>query len=948
MFSNILGGAAGFPVADLGDTVSQSLRFRGEGNHLNRTQTAGNRRTFTYSIWFKKTNSGGDPDNSGAGYFELLGEAGSNASNRTGMRLEDDVMKTYNVSGGSTNFLYEGTAMLRDPSSWYHFVWRWDTTQSASADRLRFYINGVQQTLTETTSFGQNSDTFVNADTVTFSIGDLPGGGARDQINGYVADVYMVDGQSLDATSFGRYQEDGVWVPKNYTGTYGTNGFHLDFADSSDLGNDVSGNNNDFSATGFDTADVALYSTDLFTESGTASPDFDSTDKTFASGGEAVNVFDGNSSNEAGTIYSPNTGTWVIFRPATAIVAQTSVKVRTRFCESIYVNETDTGLNATASSGLPGTLVDLSSALSFPITITNIAVRGNSSGGNASEGRITDIEIDGTILEDNTDNDVDYNDTPTSNYATYNPLVNNDEPTFNQANLNGDSFNNGIAWATQELPNKHLYCEFIRTAGDRFAAGVWDAEDRFEKGAANDNDYAFGIVYSEFQGNNNIYNESTTASQTGLTAYTTDDVLGVEWRGDLATRQVNFYINGTQVGTSENVAAGGRYYFGVDRAGGSTGPSVQVNFGQMPFLAAPSGVTNTANGMQTNNLPEPTIKNGKEYFETKLYSGTNNSNSITGLEFSPDLIWIKVRDASDNHVLVDTIRGTDSVLFSNSPDQQASSSSRFTSFDSNGFTVDTSDTAWNNSSNDYVAWCWKAGGTAVSNTDGTITSSVSANTEAGFSIVSYTGTGNNATVGHGLNNPPEFAIVKNREGGQNWAVGSDAIDSWGTVLYLNNDQAKEPTGGSTYWNNLAPTNSILNIGSAANTNSSNDMIAYLWHSVEGYSKFGKYAGNDNADGVFVYLGFRPAMIILKSIGLGYDWFIWDTARDTSNPSATVLKPDLTQDEAAAGSPATEIDILSNGFKIRGANQVNQLTDHLYAAWAESPFGGENAPPATAR
>jgi hypothetical protein len=118
--------------------------------------------------------------------------------------------------------------------------------------------------------------------------------------------------------------------------------------------------------------------------------------------------------------------------------------------------------------------------------------------------------------------------------------------------------------------------------------------------------------------------------------------------------------------------------------------------------------------------------------------------------------------------------------------------------------------------------------------------------------------------------------------------------------------------------------------------------------VEGYSKFGKYDGNDNADGVFVYLGFRPAMIILKSINLGYDWFIWDTARDTSNPSTTVLKPDLTQDEAAAGSPTTEIDILSNGFKIRGANQVNQLTDHIYCAWAESPFGGQNQPPVTAR
>jgi hypothetical protein len=333
-------------------------------------------------------------------------------------------------------------------------------------------------------------------------------------------------------------------------------------------------------------------------------------------------------------------------------------------------------------------------------------------------------------------------------------------------------------------------------------------------------------------------------------------------------------------------------YIYARNASSASGTSefLHINFGQRPFVHQP-GALNNSNDLQTNNLPEPTIKNGKQHFDTVLYSGTNNSNAITGLEFSPDLIWIKVRDAADNHVLVDTIRGTDSVLFSNSTDTQASSFSRFTSFDSNGFTVDTSDTAWNNSTNDYVAWCWKAGGTAASNTNGTITSSVSANTDAGFSIVSYTGNQTpGATVGHGLSETPECIILKDRDTEVNWIVYHKGVDSTNPeqfFLHLNSDVLRQDLGD--VFNDQAVGSSVFTLGDSTQSNgSTKKYIAYCWHSVEGYSKFGKYDGNDNADGVFVYLGFRPAMIILKSINLGYDWFIWDTARDTSNPSFVEL------------------------------------------------------------
>ena len=241
-----------------------------------------------------------------------------------------------------------------------------------------------------------------------------------------------------------------------------------------------------------------------------------------------------------------------------------------------------------------------------------------------------------------------------------------------------------------------------------------------------------------------------------------------------------------------------------------------------------------------------------------------------------------------------------------------------------------------------------------SNFAGSIQSKVSSNTDAGFSIVSYTGTGANATVGHGLNSPPEYVIVKNRDGGQNWAVGSDAVDNWGTILYLNNDQAKEPTGGSTYWNSTAPTSSVINIGTGANTNNNSaNMIAYCFHSVEGYSKFGSYTGNangssPNADGPFVYLGFKPFFLMIKRFdsNFGGEWSMHDTTRSPNNPNRLVIAADLPNGEITQGG----IDFLSNGFKIRdGAGWTNQSNgNYVYMAFAEAPSMNLYGAQATAR
>ena len=273
-----------------------------------------------------------------------------------------------------------------------------------------------------------------------------------------------------------------------------------------------------------------------------------------------------------------------------------------------------------------------------------------------------------------------------------------------------------------------------------------------------------------------------------------------------------------------------------------------------------------------------------------------------------------------------------------------------TSFNSDGFTtgVPVSNEYNNGGGRTYVAWCWKAGGAAVSNGNGSITSSVSANTDAGFSIVSYTGTGSAATIGHGLSSPPEFILGRNRDTSTDWCVYHQHADTTAPETKNFAINATDAVGTADVWNNTAPTATVFSVKDAVQNNgNTNDIVAYCWHSVEGFSKFGSFTGNANADGPFVYLGFRPSLIIWKSTSGGTDWQMRDIERDGNvNPVNLTLYPNGSASEYSGGS--ADVDFLSNGFKMRtGDTNVNGGT-MLYMAWAEHPFGGENVPPATAR
>ena len=332
---------------------------------------------------------------------------------------------------------------------------------------------------------------------------------------------------------------------------------------------------------------------------------------------------------------------------------------------------------------------------------------------------------------------------------------------------------------------------------------------------------------------------------------------------------------------------------------------------------------------------------GKQ-FNAITYTGTGSTNAITGLGFQPDLIWIKRTNSSATYSngLVDSSRGRAKVLISNLTTSEYTSGSTqdVVSIDSDGFTLGTnSNISCNASSDTHVAWCWRAnGGTTSSNSDGTITTTLQVG--KGFSIGTYTGTGSNATVGHGLGAVPDFTIFRERSSSGNWVVTSQKnMSSNDHNLYLQLDNAQSD---GNYFQNTAMTSSVISIGTHADINgSSNTYVMYNWINVEGYQKFGTYTGNGNADGPFIYTGFRPRMFFVKLLDSAGDWWIQDTARSTFNPASKYIAWNRADGEATG----IDVDFLSNGFKIRtSSGDFNSNgAEILYGAWGDVPFKYNN-------
>ena len=346
-----------------------------------------------------------------------------------------------------------------------------------------------------------------------------------------------------------------------------------------------------------------------------------------------------------------------------------------------------------------------------------------------------------------------------------------------------------------------------------------------------------------------------------------------------------------------------------------------------------------------------TIDDPSEYFQTALYTGNATQRNITNdgnSDLQPDWVWIKCRSAVESNMLYDSTRGVTKDLRTDGTNAENTNAQGLQTFNSDGFQIGTLQNV-NYNSQTLVAWQWKAnGGTTASNTDGTITSTVQANLTAGFNIVTYTGTGSNATVGHGLGAVPDMVIVKRTSTTDNWGVQlANALGNT-NALRLNLTDAYGGSDGALWWNDTSPTSTTVSIGtrSEVNTNTST-YVMYCFKNIQGYSRIGKYIGNGSADGTFVYTGFKPAWVMAKRTDSANSWVVLDNKRNTSNAVTNYIQPNATDVEGTSG---LDIDFLSNGFKWRttsAAINANSGTN-IYMAFAERPFVTPTGTPTTAR
>ena len=906
-------------------TVGRSLRFNdGDSPWLQRTvSSSSNRRTFTISAWVKRSTLGsanifGQTDSSGSYMFYIVFDS-------------SDQLYILDYDYPSNNYHFVTNRRFKDTTAWYHIVLAVDTTQATNTNRSKLYVNGVQETSFGTAIyFDQNHDTYFNSTSpypiMRIGLNGWGYGGA----NCYLAEFNAIDGLQLTPSSFAETNAvTGQWIAKKYVGSYGTNGFRLKFADNSGttattLGKDSSGNGNNLTPNNF-----------------------------------SVSAGEGNDSVE---------------------------------------------------------------------------------------------------------------DTPTSNYPTWNPRYTYAQTGGTTANSNGNLKLN----TTTNTGGAGTYYPFgFTTFGAK--SGKWYAEFKCDTtyvavGVANTGQLDSDISSNPYGASANtsiIYtargyvrtNSSNTTSS--VPTYGSGDIIGVAL--DIDNNKIYFHKNGTYIDSGNPSTGSNGFAFGntpTGRSGdfvfscGSDGVNsigVFANLGQQAFsYSIPTGYKK----LNSANLPDPTIKKPNQYFDTLLYTGNGSSpRTISGLEFQPDFVWLKDRSASNWHRLQNSVVGANKLLYSNSTNQEATdeSNGHINAFTSDGFILDdASGNAVNGNNSNFVTWNWDAGetdsktytvtvvndggnkyrfdgfGTSAvtitlakggtytfnypsahplrfsttsdgthgggseytsgvstygnsititvasnaptlyyycsqhsgmggqvntyttlgsTNFDGSTQANVKVNQTSGFSIITWTGTGSNLTIGHGLGVKPSLHITKARSGssGCPWFVYFGILGA-NSNLRLNTESAvNSGSGQSDLYNDTEPTNSVITIGNSSCINENGGTyVTYAFAEVAGYSQFGSYKGNGSSNGTFVYLGFKPAFLIIRASSTSGKWIIVDNKRTPSNPVNKRLKAESNSSE---DSSYRIFSFLANGFKLEdqydGEWNGNGAT-FVYLAFAESPFKYANA------
>ena len=843
MFNNqIIAGSSGQGGGSFYETtIDQSLRLNGVDSNLARTHTAGDSQKFTWAGWVKFAN-----DN----IFSLF-ETFAGGTDFTQFTLQTSGTINFYHIAGAVDYGGDTTQRLRDPSAWYHIVFRVDTTQASAGDRVRIYVNGTQFETNPFTNYGsipQNTNTFINtarAHRMGYNQNVGGGGAPTTQANafgnGYLAEVHFCDGQSYAPTEFGE-TNNGIWVPITPSVTYGTNGFHLAFSDTSAIGDDTSGQGNDWTVDDIAASDIVPDSpTNNFAVWNYFGGQYGGTNKPAVSEGSLKAATAGNPTHTFSTFAINPTDTQGYYWEAKAISLDTA-----RSYMGIVGLESD-----------PGTATAASYTYNFKFVLS----------------------MNGSLFANN--------NTSATGTVALTSWTTNDILMF--------AYKDGKFWIGKN--------------------GTW----------MNSGDPAAGT--------------GDLVAQDGGRPSDRGNVTWYPYVGYNSTYIGNFGQDSTFAGT--------------ETAGGN---SDENGYGDFKY-SVPSGFL----AMCAANLPEPEIgpnsgvgENSTDYFEVALFTGNGSTNDVSSLSFQPDWTVISDRNYSGAHnrQMMDVCRSGNKLRI----DDSAGDSSGPTgfSFTSDGFDIG-ADSLSNANTVNYTSWNWKAGGSSNTfNIDGTGYSSVSAspisdgtialtglsvNTKAGVSVGTYTGTGSNGTVAHGLDGTPDYICTKSRNSSLSWYIYAPDALSLNYVLAYNATNAQFASAGAFIEGDINST--TFGVGTETPTNKSGDSFHFhCLKSVEGFSKVGKFTGR-GVD-TFVYCGFRPAFVMIKNIDTStHHWVLYDNKRDTfNNNSENYTYWNL----ASAEATAQRVDFVSNGFvgKINNYDISQAAVQFLYMAFAEQPFKYANA------
>ena len=966
---NIRGGMNGF-LGTIGQPTAQvidgSLKFQNDNStYLTRTpSSAGNRSVYTGSVWVKRTEFAPENNsNSNAFNYTIFTAGTSSASNSDQIKFyknagTDDANKIeYSSYTGSYQYLIYSNAKYRDPSGWYNVVWNYDGTTA------KVYVNGEEIISFDTnTQNGGSSGHFNN--NVEHVIGHTCDQNNSSQFDGYMSQFHWIDGLKLGPSYFGFTDPlTNTWRPQKFRaeGTTVNDGTQWSSYVTSSTGSFYGGG-------GPDKLFDGLYNTAVDANTNSGGVTF--TPPSIIHYKNSVKVYQNQSgvdfvitdANDVTITYSKGTGggeQWItiVDGKGGSIKSMSCTPTTNDYCNwrlleidgVIMVDSTTQNL----AFGTNGFYLPMDNQDDFEKDKSgngNDFTKNNFSGTSIEPDVVKDSPS-GAVFGGRGQTGITTTSSAPANYAVLD-VLNKHKSADVMSNGNLDfttSTGGGLSASTLSMSDGKFYFESVFSAG----AGSQQFAGIRKPGARN---YTDSYIYV---GTGNKYTDGGSATSYG-DSLAHGDYIGTAF--DATNGTLEFFKNGVSQGIAFT-GISGPYLFFVGSYGSS--PTYKVNFGQKPFkYAPPQGYLplNSATARPNNVVPRP-----DQYVGVATYTGSGNTSQDIIFGFKPDFAWTKSRSTAENHGLFDSVRGLPKFLRSDSVDDQYTlAAGTPVSFISNGINFTNGSGEINESTRSYVAYAWKAGGNkntfnvddvgyasaAAAGLTGTNYATLigaSVGTKQGFSIIQYQGGGNYVTtVSHGLLQSPQFMIIKNMDDNDDWTCYHEGA---GNSNYLTLNSTAAATDG-TMFNDTTPTSTVFTLGAAAGSDYHNranrsgyDYISYLWYDVPGLQKFGKYEGNNNADGPYVELGFRPALLWVKRTDSTGNWVILDTKREPFNPVDTSLYADTSGVDYSPGQDWA--DLLSNGFKIRATyGEVNASSgDYIYCAWAEAPasnlFGGQS-------